>query len=175
MFEVNFFGMVEVTRAVLAGMRQRRRGHLVNLSSLVGFIGFAGFSLYSASKFAVEGFSESLAKELKPFGIKVTMVEPGGFRTDFAGGSLARAQRVIEDYAATSGRTRDYMAARNGQQPGDPARLGEALCRIVAEADPPLRLPLGADALAPFLEKLQTTTVEAERWREVSLSTSFPD
>lgn len=173
MFEVNFFGLVEVTRAVLANMRHRRRGHIINLSSLVGFVGAPGFAFYSASKFAVEGFSESLAKEVEPLGIKVTMIEPGGFRSDFAGGSLARAQTTIDDYAATSGATRGYLTTRHGNQPGDPALLGTALVKVVDMTNPPLRLPLGGDALEQILGKADFVRAEIDRWRELSLSTNF--
>jgi NAD(P)-dependent dehydrogenase (short-subunit alcohol dehydrogenase family) len=173
MFEVNFFGLVEVTRAVLPHMRARRSGHIFNLSSLVGFIGASGFSLYSASKFAVEGFAESLAKEVSAFGIKVTIVEPGAFRSDFAGGSLTRGRTVIPDYAASSGATRDFLKTRHGTQPGDPALLGAVLARIVDEPDPPLRLALGGDALEPLLKKVESVKAEFERWRQLSLSTNF--
>lgn len=173
LFEVNFFGMVEVTRAALPGMRQRRRGHVINLSSLVGFVGFAGMALYSASKFAVEGYSESLARECAHLGIRVTIVEPGGFRSDFAGGSLAVARRVIDDYAASAGATRTAMKTRHGTQPGDPARLALALCRISRMAEPPLRLPLGADAWQQVTDKARQVRVDAERWKELSFSTAF--
>ncbi|WP_158937397.1 oxidoreductase [Burkholderia sp. S171] len=173
MFEVNFFGLVEVTRAALAGMRRRRRGHIINLSSLVGFVGAPGFAFYSASKFAVEGFSESLAKEVGPLGIKVTMIEPGGFRSDFAGGSLARSQTMIEDYASTSGATRDYLSTRHGTQPGDPALLGAVLTRLVDIEDPPLRLPLGRDALEQVSDKANFVRAELDKWSELSLSTNF--
>jgi NAD(P)-dependent dehydrogenase (short-subunit alcohol dehydrogenase family) len=175
MFEVNFFGMVELTRAVLPGMRMRRCGHVINLSSLVGIVGAAGFAFYSASKFAVEGFSESLAKEVAPLGIKVTIVEPGGFRTDFAGGSLGRVAREIGDYAGTSGMTRSYLFARNGTQPGDPALLGAALCRIAALPQPPLRLALGPDAWEQVSDKATFVAKELQQWKEISLSTSYRD
>jgi NAD(P)-dependent dehydrogenase (short-subunit alcohol dehydrogenase family) len=173
LFEVNFFGMAELTRAVLPGMRRQRSGHIINISSLVGFVGYAGFSFYAASKFAIEGFSESLAKEVRPLGVHVTIVEPGGFRSDFAGASLARASAVIGDYSVSSGATREYLTSRHGTQPGDPARLGAALCRIVDLSDPPLRLPLGGDALQQVSEKVAFAAAEMERWREISLSTSF--
>lgn len=173
MFEVNFFGLAEVTRAVLAGMRARRRGHIISISSLVGIVGLPGFSFYSASKFAVEGFSESLAAEVRALGIRVSLVEPGGFRTDFAGGSLSRARTVIGEYAETSGQSRARLDARNGKQPGDPMKLGAAICEIVEHGQPPLRLPLGADCLPLVLEKASAVAAECERWRELSLSTSF--
>jgi NAD(P)-dependent dehydrogenase (short-subunit alcohol dehydrogenase family) len=173
MFEVNFFGMVELTRAVLPGMRARRSGHIINLSSLVGFVGASGFAFYSASKFALEGFSESLAKEVEPLGIKVTIVEPGGFRTDFAGESLARAKKIIDDYNPTSGNMRTYLTARDGQQPGNPALLGAALCTVVSLPDPPLRLSLGADAWEQISKKAEFVTQESERWKALSMSTAF--
>lgn len=175
MFEVNFFGLVEMTRAVVPNMRRRRTGHIVNMSSMVGFVGAAGFSLYSASKFAVEGFSESLAKELRPFDIKVTMVEAGAFRSDFAGGSLARGRTVIDDYSATSGATREFIGTRHGTQPGDPSRLGTVLTHLVDETEPPLRLVLGRDALEQVLKKVDDLGKEFHRWQELSLSTNFPD
>jgi NAD(P)-dependent dehydrogenase (short-subunit alcohol dehydrogenase family) len=174
MFEVNFFGTVEVTKAVLPGMRQRRSGRIICFSSLVGFVAFPGFSLYSASKFAVEGFGESLSKEVQPFGIYLTLIEPGGFRTDFAGGSLTRAAMKIDAYSETaSTKMREYMDTRNGVQPGDPVRLGAAICQVVDAAEPPLRLPLGADALPLVEQKAAFVAQEASRWRELSLSTGF--
>lgn len=173
MFEVNFFGMVEITRAALAGMRARRKGHIINLSSLVGFTGASGFAFYSASKFAVEGFSESLAKEVQPLGIKVTIVEPGGFRTQFAGRSLSRAKQTIDDYNPTSGTMREYLEARNGAQPGDPALLGAALCKVVSLSDPPLRLALGQDAWEQVRNKIDNVSHETERWKDLSMSTAF--
>lgn len=175
MFEVNFFGMVELTRAVLPGMRRRRSGHIINLSSLVGFVGASGFAFYSASKFAIEGFSESIAKELQPLGIKVTIIEPGGFRTSFAGGSLARARQTIADYDTTSGTMRDYLTERDGKQPGNPALLGAALCKVVAMPDPPLRISLGQDAWDQIRAKVDFVASETERWKSLSLSTSFTD
>jgi NAD(P)-dependent dehydrogenase (short-subunit alcohol dehydrogenase family) len=175
LFEVNYFGMVELTRAALRGMRARRQGHIINMSSLVGFVGAAGFTHYSASKFAVEGFSESLAKEVEPLGIKVTIIEPGGFRTDFAGTSLARAQQYIDDYKPTSGSMREYLTARDGHQPGDPSLLGLALCKLVSLSDPPLRLSLGADAWDQVRKKAELVSRESERWKDLSMSTNFRD
>lgn len=175
LFDVNFFGMSEVTRAVLSGMRQRRRGHIINFSSAAGFCGYAGLSYYCASKFAVEGYSEALALEVEPLGLRVTLVEPGGFRTDFAGGSLARAQRQIDDYAATAGAYRGFMQQRHGQQPGDPARLGAALCELAEMSEPPHRVPFGRDAFGQVQQKVGRVAGELETWRELSYSTDFPD
>ncbi|HSV46774.1 MAG TPA: oxidoreductase [Ramlibacter sp.] len=173
LFEVNFFGLVEVTRAVLAGMRARRRGHIVNFSSLVGFVGFAGMAMYSASKFAVEGYSESLAKELAPLGIHVTMIEPGSFRSDFAGASLVLAAQQIEDYAGTAGVVRTGLKAKHGAQPGDPAKLAKAIVQLTGMAKPPVRLALGADALQQVTAKIDAAVAEIEANRALSLSTSF--
>jgi NAD(P)-dependent dehydrogenase (short-subunit alcohol dehydrogenase family) len=173
MFDVNFFGLAEVTRAALPGMRRRRTGHIINLSSLVGFVGAQGFAFYSASKFAVEGFTESLAKEVGPLGIRATIIEPGGFRSDFAGGSLVRARTIIDDYAPTSGATREYLSARHGSQPGNPALLAAAICRIVDMSDPPSRLPLGSDAWQQILDKNHFVETELKRWKDMSFSTAF--
>jgi len=173
MFDVNFFGTAEMTRAVLPIMRRQRRGHVINLSSLVGIVGAAGFPFYSASKFAVEGFSESLAKEVEKLGIKVTIVEPGGFRSDFAGGSLARASHTIDDYNETSGATREYLTARHLKQPGDPARLGQVLVDIVSASNPPLRLALGQDAVVRIQEKVDLHNAELSAWDQVSRSTDL--
>lgn len=173
LFEVNFFGLVEVTRCVLPGMRQRQRGHIINISSRVGFVGVSGLAMYCASKFAVEGYSESLAKEVAHLGIRVTMIEPSGFRSDFAGGSLVTSRTEIADYAASAGVTRTRMKSRHGTQPGDPNKLGRALVRISRLDNPPLRLPLGADAWQQVLDKARFVEAEAERWKEISFSTSF--
>ncbi len=173
LFEVNFFGLAEMTRAVLPGMRARRSGHIINISSLAGFGASEGFSFYCASKFAVEGFSESLAKEVAHFGIKVTIVEPGGFRSDFAGGSLVNKPTSIEGYGSAGVKTQRYSAERHGTQPNDPAKFGPALCRLVDAQEPPLRLPLGADALALVRSEIASVAAEISRWEELSLSTGF--
>ncbi|WP_137919901.1 oxidoreductase [Hydrogenophaga sp. 2FB] len=173
LFDVNFFGLVECTRAALPGMRKRRKGHIINFSSLVGFIGFSGMAMYSASKFAVEGFSESLAKEVAHLGIHVTLIEPGGFRSDFAGGSLATSSLLISDYEASAGLTRNAMKSRHGTQPGDPARLALALFEISRLESPPLRLPLGPDAWQQVSDKAGAVAAEVQRWKDISFSTSF--
>lgn len=173
LFQVNFFGLVEVTRAVLPSMRERRRGHVINISSLVGFVGFSGMALYSASKFAVEGYSESLAREVAPLGLRVTIVEPGGFRSDFAGASLVTAGAEIADYAPTAGLTRTYLRTRHGTQPGDPAKLATALVQVSRMSEPPLRLPLGSDAWQQVTATAQAILAEAERWKQLSHSTDF--
>lgn len=176
LFDVNFFGLAEMTRAVLPGMRLRRTGHIINLSSMAGFVGTPGFSFYCASKHAVEGFSEALSKEIKPFGIHVTIVEPGPFRSDFAGPSLAADACKIEDYMPTTGKyIRDYVANKHGKQPNDPAKFGPALCKIVDATNPPLRLALGRDAVEWIHQKTEQVQAELERWKEISLSTGIND
>ena len=176
MFEVNFFSLVETTRAVLPGMRRQRSGHVINLSSLAGFGGTPGFSFYSASKFAVEGYSEALAKEVRPLGIHVTIIEPGAFRSDFAGPSLATETCTIEDYRPTIGAyIKDYAANRHGNQPNDPAKFGPAICRVVEAKEPPLRLPLGKDGFEWVRDQAAQVIQEVERWKEISLSTGVVD
>lgn len=173
LFEVNFFAAVEMTRALLPGMRRRRSGHIINLSSVAGFAGSGGFCFYSAAKFAVEGFSEALAKEVAPLGIRVTIIEPGAFRSDFAGPSLDARRSTIEDYAPILGqRISTYVASRHGNQPNDPARFGPALWKMVNSEAPPLRLPLGEDAVQIVRDKLAHVTSETARWEELSRSTT---
>ncbi|XAH22055.1 oxidoreductase [Xylophilus sp. GW821-FHT01B05] len=175
MFEVNLFGLVEMTRAVLPVMRRQRSGHIINLSSKAGFLGVTGFSLYCASKFAVEGFSESVAAETRDLGIRVTIVEPGGFRSDFAGPSLVTAVNDDGDYAATNQRISRYVGERHGKQESDPAKFGPAMCQLVAAENPPLRLPLGKDCIEALRTKLRTVATEFDRWEHLSLSTMADD
>ena len=142
-FETNFFGLVDVTRAVLPGMRRRRSGHILNISSIGGFVGFPSSGYYNATKFAVEGLSEALAKEVEPLGIKVLIVEPGRFRTDLAGRSLKQTANGIEDYAQNAGARRKEISSDSGNQPGDPVRAARAIIDAVQSSNPPLRLVLG--------------------------------
>jgi NAD(P)-dependent dehydrogenase (short-subunit alcohol dehydrogenase family) len=158
MFETNFFGLAAMTRAVLPVMRAQKSGSIVNISSMGGFIGFPGSGYYAATKFAVEGLSESLCKEVAPFGIKVLIVEPGPFRTDWAGRSLKTAKRPIDAYAETAVARRRQIQSYSGSQPGDPARAAEAIIATVESLHPPLRLPLGAfayEAMGAELEALR--------------------
>ncbi|MBB5403800.1 NAD(P)-dependent dehydrogenase (short-subunit alcohol dehydrogenase family) [Paraburkholderia sp. JPY162] len=173
LFDTNVFGTVNVIRAVLPHFRARKRGHIVNFSSVAGVIGIAGCSFYCASKHAVEGLSESLAQELHPFGIGVTLVEPGGFRTNFAGGSLKWSENELPDYSETVGQMRRYMSSYHGTQAGDPAKAAEAIVRAVSADAPPLRLPLGPDAVDVVRKKLASVQDNLETWLEVSSSTNF--
>jgi len=173
-FETNFFGMLSVIQAALPRLRAQACGHIINISSIGGFTGTPGYGLYNASKFAVEGLSEALAAELKPLGIHVTIVEPGFFRTAFlSGNSLQRANRVIEAYAATSGKTRESADNRDGQQPGDPALAAKAIIAVTQSPNPPLRLILGADAVARVRAKLTQVAGDLEAWESVSVNTAI--
>jgi NAD(P)-dependent dehydrogenase (short-subunit alcohol dehydrogenase family) len=158
MFETNFFGLAAMTRAVLPVMRAQKSGAIVNISSMGGFIGFPGSGYYAATKFAVEGLSESLSKEVAPFGIKVLIVEPGPFRTDWAGRSLKMPKAHNEAYAETAVARRNQVHGYSGTQAGDPVRAAEAIIATVELPDPPLRLPLGNfayDAMGAEIEALQ--------------------
>ncbi len=172
-FDVNVFGAVAMMQAVLPHMRKRRSGHIINISSIGGLAAFPGIGAYHGSKFALEGISESLAKEVKHLGIKVTIVEPGGFRTDWAGRSMMRAARTIPDYDASAGAFRRMLAERNGKQAGDPQKAAEAIILVVETEDPPLHLLLGPDALRLAGEKLGALETEILKWAPVSADTDF--
>jgi NAD(P)-dependent dehydrogenase (short-subunit alcohol dehydrogenase family) len=174
LFETNVFGLFAITRAVLPGMRSRRRGHIINITSLAGFIGYAGSGYYAATKHAVEGWSDALAAECKPFGVHVTCVAPGPFRTDWAGRSLHRTPTRLLDYAATVGAREQSLAQNSGRQPGDPVRAGEAMIRISEMATPPRHLVLGAIAFNAVTDTLRERLAEIESWKETSLSTDYP-
>ena len=174
-FETNVFGLLAVTRTVLPVLRRQRRGHVIVMSSVGGFSANTGWGIYNATKFAVEGAAEALAGELAPLGIAVTIVEPGGFRTDFlSNASLATSRTVIEDYAATVGRTRVDAAAADGNQSGDPDRLADAVANLVDAPNPPLRLVLGAAALARNERKLDQARADFAAWRVVTESVDRP-
>jgi NAD(P)-dependent dehydrogenase (short-subunit alcohol dehydrogenase family) len=173
-YETNVFGLLRVTHAVLPHFRERRSGHVVNLSSIGGLIGIPGFGIYNSTKFAVEGLSEALAAEVAPLGIRVTIVEPGPFRTNFLAGSLVLTGRTLADYDQTAGRTRAGAMERNGNQPGDPVRAAEAIIQAVTSENPPLHLLLGKFAYEHATAKLDNLRKEFETWREVALSCDFP-
>ena len=172
-FDVNVFGAVAMIQAVLPFMRTRRSGHIVNITSMGGIITFPGIAFYHGSKFALEGISESLGKEVKGFGIAVTAVEPGGFRTDWAGRSMVRAAHTITDYDEVFGAQRAARQARNGKQSGDPAKAARAILQLVEAKDPPAHLLLGPDAVKLVGEKLTALQAELKAWEQVSLSTDF--
>ena len=172
-FETNVFGLLRVTRAVLPYMRKQRSGHIVNLSSIGGLVGLPGWGIYNSTKFAVEGLSEALAQELAPLGIRVTIVEPGPFRTDFLGGSLAATKQKLADYEESAGKTRKYAIERDGAQPGDPALAAEAIIKAVTAENPPLHLLLGAFAYERAGAKLDEMKKEFAAWRDVALSTDY--
>jgi len=171
--ETNVFGLLRVTRAVLPHFRERRSGHVVNLSSIGGLVGLPGFGIYNATKFAVEGLSEAMANEVAPLGIRVTVVEPGPFRTDFLGGSLATARRRLADYDSTSGQTRASAKQRHGNQPGDPVRCAEAIIKVATSENPPRHLLLGRFAYERATAKLEDLRKEIGAWREVTLGADY--
>ena len=152
-FEVNFFGGLELTRAILPVMRQQKSGHILNLTSIGGLASIGGFALYCATKFAVEGFSEALRDEVKPLGIKVTIVEPGAFRTEFSGASNMRPESPIEDYKPTIEPIQQYLYGNDGKQPGDPHKAALVMIKAIESDNPPLRLMLGADAFGLWEKK----------------------
>lgn len=174
MFDVNVFGLGRVISAALPAMRRNRSGFIVNISSLAGIRPFAGLGYYSATKFAVEGLSGALMLEVEPLGIKVMLVEPSGFRTDWAGRSAVESRQQIEDYAATAGAKRNQLHAVSGKQPGDPARAAQAIVMAVESPNPPQHLLLGNDAY-----NLATATLEEMRngvsaWEAVARGADFP-
>ena len=173
LFDTNFFGPVAMIKAVLPGMRARRDGAIVNISSIGARISPPGSGYYSAAKAALEAMSASLRRELEPLGITVTVVEPGGFRTDFAGRSLQQSRDAIADYADTAGRRRKEHDTAHGTQPGDPARAAQAIITAVEAPDSPFLLLLGKDALAGFRAVVEAQDKELEAWEELSLSTGF--
>jgi len=172
-YETNVFGLLRVIRAVLPQMRKQRSGQIVNLSSIGGLTGLPGWGIYNSTKFAVEGLSEALAAELAPLGIGVTIVEPGPFRTEFLGGSLAKAANSLPDYEATAGKTRASALERNGKQQGDPAAAANVIVQAVTSPNPPLHLLLGKFAYDRFHQKLDALRNEMETWRDVGLGTDF--
>ena len=175
-FDVNVFGALNVQRAVLPQLRTQRSGHILNISSVAGVVGIPGWGLYNATKFAMEGFTEAMSHELAPLGIKVTLIEPGYFRTDFLDAtSLDTETTIIDDYATTAGATRAHAAGVNHAQPGDPVKGAKAILDITETTEPPLRLILGTDAYSYTQAKLDTQTAELHTWRKTSESTDHND
>ena len=174
-YATNVFGLFNVTRAALPAMRAARQGHVFNLSSVAGYRGVEAGSLYCSSKFAVEGFSEALAGELAPFGIHVTIIEPGPFRTDFlTPESLKFIAHDVPDYAERRKATRASFEQRNGKQQGDPVLLAEAMVQIANAAKPPLRFTAGAMAVNGLDAKLAAMKTELDAWRDLGVATDFP-
>ena len=171
----NVFGVVDTTRAVLPHMRERRSGHILMLSSVAGLIGTQGLAYYNLTKFAVEGFSESLAQETKHLGIRVSIIEPGPFRTDFLGRSGQVAKQEIDDYKESAGKLREYFNTQAGNQKGDPAKAVEAMLQLADTPEPPLHLLLGRNAYDRQLAKLDEWKQSAEAWRELTLGADFPE
>ena len=175
LYETNVFGLLNVTRAVLPAMRKRRKGHVINISSLGGYQSGPGFGVYCSTKFAVEGLTEALRAELAPLGIHATTVQPGYFRTDFLDqASLTVSPRILDDYAATAGQVRSAATRINHNQPGDPQRLAQALLALVEMSNPPLRLPLGTDTVQTIRDKHAFVAQETAMWEQLSVSTDFP-
>lgn len=167
-FEANFFGTLKLTQVVLPFMRKQGMGHIIQISSHGGIKAFAGFGIYNASKFALEGFSEALAQEVAALGIRVSIVEPGPFRTKFAGNSLGLAKKVIDDYSETAGTFRKKLKSVNGKQEGDPKKAAKAIVDLVDSKNPILRLPLGKTALATIEMKLESVKSDLETHRETA-------
>jgi NAD(P)-dependent dehydrogenase (short-subunit alcohol dehydrogenase family) len=174
MFEINFWGLANVTRAALPGMRARKSGHIVNISSMGGVRGAPAVGYYNATKFALEGFSEALAQETAPLGIKVLIVEPSGFRTDWAGRSAKEAADPIADYDSTAGARLRQIRGISGKQPGDPVRAAAAIVEAVEAANPPLRLMLGKMALVAGRAKIDSLRQDFDAWAAVSEGADFP-
>ena len=174
-FEVNVFGPIAVMQAALPHMRKARSGHIINITSMGGLTAFPGVGIYNGSKFALEGISEALAKEVKPLGIKVTIVEPGSFRTDWAGRSMSHAEHPIPDYDQTAGAFRRSLAQRNGRQGGDPRKGAEAIMLATEVSEPPLHLLLGPDAMRFVGEKLNALQADIKKWAHITQSTNFDD
>jgi short-subunit dehydrogenase len=172
-FEVNVFGAVAMIKAVLPAMRKRRSGHIINITSMAGYMSLPGISFYSGSKFALAGITEALAKEVEDFGIKVTAIAPGSFRTEWAGRSMVRAERSIADYDAVFDPVRKRRQEYSGKQAGDPAKAAQVLLKVVGSDDPPTHLLLGNDALKLVKARLAALSNEIEVWEAISRSTDF--
>jgi NAD(P)-dependent dehydrogenase (short-subunit alcohol dehydrogenase family) len=174
-FDANVFGLFAMTRAVLPHMRAQKSGHIINITSVAGLVGFMGSGYYAASKHAVEGFSDALLAEVKPLGIDVTCVEPGPFRTDWAGRSLQQTQSQIADYADTAGKRLADTRGGSGKQAGDPVRAGEAMIALTVDPNPPRHLVLGKWGYDAVTEKLRARSAEIEAHRDASLAADYPD
>jgi NAD(P)-dependent dehydrogenase (short-subunit alcohol dehydrogenase family) len=175
MFDANVFGLFALTRAILPVMRQQRRGHVINISSVAGLVGFPGSGYYAASKHAVEGWSDSLAAEAGPLGIQVTCIEPGPSRTDWAGRSMTQTPNRIADYADTAGSRLASLKELSGKQAGDPVRIVGAIIKIALSKNAPRHFVMGAIGIEAVGKKLRASLAEIEAWRDVGLSTDTPN
>jgi NAD(P)-dependent dehydrogenase (short-subunit alcohol dehydrogenase family) len=173
MFETNVFGLIETTRAALPALRRQPGGRIVNISSGAGIAGAAGYGYYNATKFAVEGLSEALAQEVTPLGLKVIIVEPGPFRTDFLGRSIAIADRQIDAYQETAGKLRHYRDTNDGKQAGDPAKAIAVMISAIDAEEPPLHLPLGPIAYGIAERKIAAFQKDMDQWRATAIATDF--
>jgi len=174
MFEINFWGLANMTKAVLPLMRKQRSGNIVNIASIGGLVGFPAVGYYNATKFAVDGFSDALSKETAPLGIKVTVVCPSGFRTDWAGRSANNSKIVIDDYKETAGTNKDTIRGYSGKQAGDPVRAAKAIVEAVESENPPLHLLLGAAALKGARNKLEVLKKDFDTWADTTTGADFP-
>ncbi len=174
-FDTNFFGALDVTRAILPHFRSRKIGHIVNISSIGGFRAIAGAAIYNATKFALEALSEALAREVAPLGIRVVLVEPGPFRTDFGGRSIIDTKSRMPEYTATAGKMREYYQAAHGKQVGDPRKAAEAIIQAVESKEDFLRLPLGEATLKGMREKIGNVEKDLSLWEQVAINTAFTD
>jgi NAD(P)-dependent dehydrogenase (short-subunit alcohol dehydrogenase family) len=168
------FGLANMTNEVLPHMRKRKKGHILNIASIGGLRSFPGVGFYNATKYAVDGLSESLAKEVAPLGIKVTIIAPSGFRTDWAGRSAKDSSKKIEDYTTTAWKNREDIRGYSGNQPGDPIRAAKAMIQITETDHPPMRLLLGAAALKGARIKLEELKNDFDNWSELSEGADYP-
>ncbi len=174
MFEINFWGLASVTNEVLPFMRKQMSGHIVNISSVGGLVAFPGVGFYNATKFAVTGYSEALSKEVGALGIKVTVVAPSGFRTDWAGRSANNTRNIIDDYANTAHANQNTIRGYSGNQPGDPVRAAQAIIKAVESSNPPLRLMLGVGALKNIRIKITELQSDIDTWEETTVWADNP-
>ena len=174
LFDTNYFGVVDTLKAVLPGMRARRAGRIINMSSMTGLVANPPNVYYSSTKFALEALTEALAKEVAPFGIKVTAIEPGAFRTDWGTRSMQESATPIDDYAATVGQRKQLIKAHADKLPGDPAKVAAAVLKITELENPPLHLLLGNDVLAAFRQKLADLSASIDEWAETTTDVGFP-
>lgn len=174
MFEINFFGLAAVTKEVLPVLRKQHSGHIINISSVGGSVAFPGVGMYNATKFAVTGYSEALAKELAPLGIKVTVIAPSGFRTDWAGRSANNTKTVIDDYKVSAHTNQDTIRGNSGSQPGDPVRAAQAIIKIVETENAPVRLFLGGGALKGIRNKIAEMQLDIDAWEETTVWADNP-